>query len=109
MKLDAHPAHTEHDHRRNGGDRVADHESVGEGLADAMRHNDCTRPSRGDEEHAEPKCGTRRIFHGSLRGPPSATASGAHVAARIDADWQGFAATNGDRIASLSLLCPTAP
>jgi hypothetical protein len=32
----------------------------------------------------------------------------AHVAARIDADWQGFAATNGDRIASLSLLCPTA-
>ena len=34
------PHITEHDHRRNdpGGDRTADHESVGEGLADAMRH-----------------------------------------------------------------------
>ena len=29
----------------------------------------------------------------------------AHVAARVDSDWQGLAA-NGDRIASLSLLCP---
>ena len=32
----------------------------------------------------------------------------AHLAARMDADWQGFAAANGDRIASLSLLCPMA-
>ena len=56
---DAHSTHTEHDHRRNdpGDDRTADHESVGERLADAMRHNDCTRPRREmreDEEHAEP-------------------------------------------------------
>src|SRR5262245_6582757 len=56
---DAHPAHTEHDHRRYepGEDRAADHESVGQRLADAMSHNDRTRPSREmrqDEEHAEP-------------------------------------------------------
>jgi hypothetical protein len=45
---DSHSTHTEHDHRRNdpGDDRTADHESVGERLADAMRHNDRTRPSR---------------------------------------------------------------
>src|SRR5262245_11888382 len=56
---DAHSTHTEHDHRRNdpGDDRTANHESVGERLADAMRHNDRTRPSREmrqDEEHGEP-------------------------------------------------------
>src|SRR5215510_5055709 len=56
---DAHSAHTKHDHCRNdpGDNRAADHESVGERLADAMRHNDRTRPSREmrqDEEHAEP-------------------------------------------------------
>src|SRR5215469_13469644 len=30
----------------------------------------------------------------------------AHVAARLDSDWQGLAAINGNCIASLSLLCP---
>jgi hypothetical protein len=38
-------------------DRAAYHESIGERLADAMCHNDHTRPSREmreDEEHAEP-------------------------------------------------------
>nr|AEH76928.1 succinate dehydrogenase/fumarate reductase [Bradyrhizobium sp. JS329] len=58
-ELDAHPAHTKHDHRRNdpADDRAADHESVGERLADAMRHDDPTRPGREmreDEEYAEP-------------------------------------------------------
>jgi hypothetical protein len=32
----------------------------------------------------------------------------AHVAARIDADWQVSPPPNGDRLASLSLPCPTA-
>ena len=38
-ELDAHPAHTEHDHRRNdpGDDRAADHESIGECFAHPMR------------------------------------------------------------------------
>src|ERR1700758_1955470 len=58
-ELDAHPAHTEHDHRRNepGDDRAADHEPVGERPADAMRHHDPTRAGgkmREDEECAEP-------------------------------------------------------
>ena len=58
-ELDAHPAHTEHDHRRNepGDNRAADHEPVGERLADAMRHHDPTRAGRKmreDEERAEP-------------------------------------------------------
>jgi SAM-dependent methyltransferase len=30
----------------------------------------------------------------------------AHIAARMDSDWQGFTAANGDCVASLSLLCP---
>ena len=56
---DAHPAHTEHDHRRYepGEDRAADHQSVGQRLADAMRHHDRTRAGRKmreDEERAEP-------------------------------------------------------
>src|SRR6516225_1622365 len=56
---DAHPAHTEHDHRRYepGEDRAADHQSVGQRLADAMRHHDRTRAGREmreDEERAEP-------------------------------------------------------
>jgi hypothetical protein len=39
-ELDAHPAHTEHDHRRNesGDDRAADHEPVGERRADGTRY-----------------------------------------------------------------------
>src|SRR5262249_27004944 len=58
-ELNAHPAHTEHDHRRNepGDDRAADHESVGECLADTVRHHDPTRAGRKmreDEECAEP-------------------------------------------------------
>jgi hypothetical protein len=58
-ELDAHPAHAKHDHRRNDprADRAADHESVGERLADAMSHDDRTRSSRQmreDEEYAEP-------------------------------------------------------
>ena len=58
-ELNAHSAHTEHDHRCNsrGYDRARDHESVGKHLADAMRDNDCTRPSRKmreDKECAEP-------------------------------------------------------
>src|SRR5215472_17772264 len=58
-ELDAHPAHTEHDYRRNdpGDDRATDHESVGEHLAHAMRHHDRTRPGREmreDEERAKP-------------------------------------------------------
>jgi hypothetical protein len=58
-KLDAHSAHTEHDPCCNdcGYDRTADHEPVGKRLADAMRHNDRTRPRREmreDEERAEP-------------------------------------------------------
>ena len=58
-ELDAHPAHAEHDHRRNepGDDRAADHEPVGERLADAMRHHDPARAGgkmREDEECAEP-------------------------------------------------------
>src|SRR2546430_8538760 len=56
---DAHPAHTEHDHRRYepGDDRAADHEPVGERPADAMRHHDPTRAGRKmreDEECCEP-------------------------------------------------------
>ena len=56
---DAHPAHTEHDHRRYepGEDRAADHQSVAQRLADAMRHHDRTRAGREmreDEERAEP-------------------------------------------------------
>jgi hypothetical protein len=37
-KLDAHSAHAEYDYRRNdpGDDRAADHEPVGERLADAV-------------------------------------------------------------------------
>src|SRR5262249_32180581 len=58
-ELDAHSAHTKHDRCRNdpGDNRAADHESVGERLADAMRHDDHTRPGREmrkDKEHAEP-------------------------------------------------------
>ena len=58
-ELDAHPAHTKHDHCRNDprADRAADHEAVGEYLADAMRQNDRTHSSRQmreDEEYAEP-------------------------------------------------------
>src|SRR5215471_5453688 len=47
-KLDAHSAHTEHDQRRNepGDDRAADHEPIGERLADAMRHHDVTTAGR---------------------------------------------------------------
>jgi hypothetical protein len=56
---DAHAAHTQQDHRGGdpGGDRAADHESVGEGFADAVRHDGRTRPSPEvgkDEEHAKP-------------------------------------------------------
>src|SRR5215472_15233311 len=58
-ELDAHPTHTEHDHRRNepGDNRAADHEPVGERLGDAVRHHDPTRADRKmgeDEECAEP-------------------------------------------------------
>src|SRR5262249_39100686 len=58
-ELDAHSAHTKHDHRRYepGEDRAADHQSVGQRLADAMRHHDRTRAGRKmreDEERAEP-------------------------------------------------------
>ena len=58
-KLDAHSAHTEHDPCCNdcGYDRTADHEPVGERLADAVRHHDPTstgRKMREDEERAEP-------------------------------------------------------
>src|SRR5262245_35431728 len=58
-ELDAHSAHTKHDHCRNdsGDNRAADHESVSEHLADAMRHHDRTRAGRKmreDEERAEP-------------------------------------------------------
>src|SRR5215470_10165045 len=57
--MDTHSAHTEHDPCRNdcGYDRTADHEPVGERLADAMRHHDPTsagRKMREDEERAEP-------------------------------------------------------
>jgi hypothetical protein len=40
------PHITEHDHRRNdpGDDRAADHESIGERFAHAMRRNDCVTP-----------------------------------------------------------------
>src|SRR5262249_21186817 len=56
---DAHSAHTKHDHCRNdpGDNRAADNESVSEHLADAMRHDDHTRPGREmrkDKEHGEP-------------------------------------------------------
>src|SRR5881392_3543612 len=58
-ELNAHPAHTEHDHRCNdrGYDCARDHESVSKHLADAMRDNDRARPSRKmreDKECAEP-------------------------------------------------------
>src|SRR5215472_8808178 len=58
-ELDAHPTHTEHDYGRDdpGDDRTADHESVGERLAHAMRHHDSTRTGREmrkDEERTEP-------------------------------------------------------
>src|SRR5262249_26091050 len=57
--LYSHSAHTKHDYCRNdsGDNRAADHESVSEHLADAMRHHDRTRPGRKmreDEERAEP-------------------------------------------------------
>src|SRR5215470_8027686 len=54
-ELDAHPAHTKHDDP--GDNRATDHKLVGERLADAMRHNDRTRPSREmreDEEYSKP-------------------------------------------------------
>ena len=79
--MDTHSAHTEHDPCCNdcGYDRTADHEPVGKRLADAMRHNDRTRPRREmreDEERAEPIMrppGARRTWH-SVDGQLSAIA-----------------------------------
>ena len=56
---DAHPAHTEHYYGRDnsGDDCAADHESVCERIAHAMRHHDRARAGREmrkDEERAEP-------------------------------------------------------
>jgi hypothetical protein len=70
-KTDAHPAHTKHDHCRNdpGDDCAADHESVGERFADAMGHNDHTRPSREMRKDRRIRRANSAARGGCSRGP----------------------------------------